>query len=232
MDRTEFERIEVKAKQQLDHQNDPAACDIEAMALQVAWLNRRYREESVYFALLDVPDMDIAAFPPCNVGESFLFYRHHDGIWSAAHITRQEAGDEVLMFDGISSLAPAGHDEEWCIRDDEERNARIGRLTAAIETWLNGMRRCINIPFWDSGDFSDRDSTLSGTLCLAWAEGRFNKRPMCLTWQEDRMEAAWVPTTNDPDKANMSEDGDGVCHWKHVLCLRAHRARVEDLGTT
>lgn len=32
------------------------------------------------------------------------------------------ADDEVLMFDGFSSLAPPDHDdEEWCIEDDKER---------------------------------------------------------------------------------------------------------------
>jgi hypothetical protein len=186
----------------------------------------------VYFALVNAPGKDIAAFPPQDVNEGFLFYRHQDGIWSVAHITRHERKDEVLMFDGISSLArPAHDDEEWCIRDDEERNERIGRLTAAVETWLEGMGRCINIPFWDSGKFSDRDGTLSGTLSLAWAEGRLNKWPMHLTWQEDRMEAAWVPTTDDPDKANMSEDGDGVCHWKRVLWLRARKAQFDKLAT-
>ena len=36
------------------------------------------------------------------------------------------------------------------------------------------------------------------------------------------MEAAWVPTTDDRnEEAEMSEDGDGVCHWKHVVWLRA-----------
>lgn len=40
---------------------------------------------------------------------------------------------------------------------------------------------------------------------------------MCLTWQGDRMEAAWVPTAHDPDNAEMSKNSDGVCHWKHVL---------------
>ncbi|KAJ4305949.1 hypothetical protein N0V88_000739, partial [Collariella sp. IMI 366227] len=80
-----------------------------------------------------------------------------DGMPSVAHITRQKAEEEVLMFDGISSLAPPA-------QDDEERKARIGGLIAAVETWLIGMGRCINIPFWDSGKFSDRDDTLSGTL--------------------------------------------------------------------
>jgi hypothetical protein len=50
--------------------------------------------------------------------------------------------------------------------------------------------RCININFWDSGIFSDRDGTLSGTLCLAWVEGKLNKWSMNKTWREDRMEAA------------------------------------------
>ncbi|KAL2166210.1 hypothetical protein VTG60DRAFT_3125 [Thermothelomyces hinnuleus] len=71
-----------------------------------------------------------------------------------------------------------------------------------------------------------------GTLCLAWAEGRLNKWPMCLTWQEDRMEGAWVPTTDDHDEeAEISKGGNGVCRWKHVLWLRAHRARIEELAT-
>ncbi|KAJ4307319.1 hypothetical protein N0V88_000702 [Collariella sp. IMI 366227] len=185
MNRGKFERIQAKAKQQLDDDNGPAACDRETVALQIAWLNRQYLNKSVYFALLDAPGMGIAAFPPHEV-------------------------DEV----------------------DEERKARIGGLIAAVETWLIAMGRCINIPFWDSGKFSDRDGTLSGTLCLAWAEGRLNKWPMYLTWQEDRMEAAWVPTTDDHDEsAKMRKDGDGVCHWKHVLWLRAHKARFEELAT-
>lgn len=40
-----------------------------------------------------------------------------------AHITRHELQDSVLMFDEISSLAPPAYDdEEWCTRDDEDRN--------------------------------------------------------------------------------------------------------------
>ncbi|KAK4233951.1 hypothetical protein C8A03DRAFT_19069, partial [Achaetomium macrosporum] len=120
MDRSEFKHIQDKAKQQLNIERDPIACDTETMALQIACLNRRYRDERVYFALLNAPGMDIAAFPPHDVDEGFLFYQHQDGIWSVAHITRQEAEDEVLMFDGISSLAPpARNDEESCIRDDK-----------------------------------------------------------------------------------------------------------------
>jgi hypothetical protein len=80
MNRNEFKRIQAKAKQQLDDQKDPAACDIETMALQIAWLNQRYREKSVYFTLLDVPDMDIVAFTAPNIGEGFLFYRHQNGM--------------------------------------------------------------------------------------------------------------------------------------------------------
>ncbi|KAL2193977.1 hypothetical protein P885DRAFT_80752, partial [Corynascus similis CBS 632.67] len=139
-----------------------------------------------------------------------------DGMWSVAHITCHEPKNEVLMFDGISSPArPAQNDEGLRIQDDEERNERIGRLTAA-----------------DSGKFSDRDGTLSGTLYLAWAEGRLNNWPMNLTWQEDRMEGAWIPTTYDPnEEAEMSEDGNGDGHWKHVLWLRAYNARFDELGT-
>jgi hypothetical protein len=29
----------------------------------------------------------------------------------------------------------------------------------------------------------------------------------------------------------MSKDGDGGCHWKHVLWLSADGAQFEDLGT-
>jgi hypothetical protein len=150
-----------------------------------------------------------------------------------AHITRHDTEDEVLMCDGISSLArPARNDEGLRIQDDKERKVWIGRLTAEVKAWLIGMGRCINIPFWDNSKFSDRDGTLSGTLCLAWAEGRPNKWPMNLRWQEDRMEATWVPTTDDPDQeAEISEDGDGVCHWNHVLWLRAHKTRFDKLVT-
>jgi hypothetical protein len=164
MGRSEFERIQKRAKQQLDNKKDPTAYDIETMALQIAWLNWRYRDKRVYFALLGAPERDIAAFPPHDVDEGFLFYQHRGGIWSVAHITRHEPKDEVLMFDGISSLAPPAHDdEEWRIRDDEQRNERIDCLTDVVKTWLKGMSRCINIPFWDRGKFSDRDrdSTLS-----------------------------------------------------------------------
>jgi hypothetical protein len=184
----------------------------------------------VYFALLGAPGRDIAAFPPHDVDEGFLFYQHRGGIWSVAHITRHEPKDEVLMFDGISSLAPPTHDDkEWRIRYGEQRNERIDCLTDVVKTWLKGMSRCINIPFWDSGKFSDRDSTLSGTLCLAWAEARLKNWPTYLTWREDRMEAAWVPTTDDSnEEAEMSEDGG--YHWKHVLWLRAHKARFDKLA--
>jgi hypothetical protein len=60
---------------------------------------------------------------------------------------------------------------------------------------------------------------------------RLNNWPMYLTWQKDRMEVAWVPTTDHPDEeAEMSNDGDGDYLWKHVLWLRADRSRFEELG--
>ncbi|KAL2015272.1 hypothetical protein VTK56DRAFT_5928 [Thermocarpiscus australiensis] len=173
MDRSEFERIQDKAKQQLDDQKDTTACDIGTMALQIAWLDRRYHEKSVYFALLNVPGMDIATFHPTTLitGSSSTGTRTAYSRWPTSPATRLKMRSSCSTGSAIwPLLAPPGHDEEWCIRDDEERNARIDRLTAAVETWLNGMRRCINIPFWDSAKFSDRDGTLLGTLCLAWAE--------------------------------------------------------------
>jgi hypothetical protein len=155
MGRSEFERIQHKAKQQLDDEKDPIVCDIETMPLQTAWLNWQYQNERAYFALLDAPGRDIAAFPPDDVDEGFLFYQHQDGMWSVAHITHYEPKDEVLMLDGISGLAgSAQNDEGLRIQDDEERNGRIGGLTAAVKTWLIGMGQCIDIPFWDSGRFS------------------------------------------------------------------------------
>ncbi|KAL2016712.1 hypothetical protein VTK56DRAFT_3141 [Thermocarpiscus australiensis] len=57
--------------------------------------------------------------------------------------------------------------------------------------------------------------------------GGLNNWHMYLTWQKDRMEAAWVPTTGQSnEEAKMSEDGKGVCHWKHDLWTRAHKARA------
>jgi hypothetical protein len=54
-----------RAKWQLDDEEGPTACDTETiMGLQIAWLNRRYRQKSVSFVLLNVPGLDIAAFPP------------------------------------------------------------------------------------------------------------------------------------------------------------------------
>ncbi|RYP14218.1 hypothetical protein DL765_006538 [Monosporascus sp. GIB2] len=45
------------------------------------------------------------------------------------------------------------------------------------------------------------------------------------------MEAAWVPTTDDPEEeVEMSKGGDGDHHWKHVLWLRAHKARFDKLA--
>ncbi len=38
MGHSEFERIKEKAKQQLDDKKDRTACDIETMAIQIAWL--------------------------------------------------------------------------------------------------------------------------------------------------------------------------------------------------
>ncbi|KAJ4288304.1 hypothetical protein N0V88_007342 [Collariella sp. IMI 366227] len=79
-DKPQFELIQAKAKQQLDDDNGPAACDRETVALQIAWLNRQYRMKSMYFALLDAPGVGISAFPPHEVDEGFLFYQHQDGI--------------------------------------------------------------------------------------------------------------------------------------------------------
>jgi hypothetical protein len=43
------------------------------------------------------------------------------------------------------------------------------------------------------------------------------------------MEAAWVPTTKHRnEKAEMGMDGE--YHWKHVLWLRAHKARFDKLA--
>ncbi|KAK4119261.1 hypothetical protein N657DRAFT_637435 [Parathielavia appendiculata] len=104
------------------------------------------------------------------------------------------------MFDGISSLArPAHDDEKWCMRDDEGRNERIGRPTAAVETWLIGMGRCINIPFWDRSKFSDRDGRRE------WKRLRsYYGRPRRGGDVTARL-------------AEMSKDGDDNQHWTHVL---------------
>ncbi|KAL2168266.1 hypothetical protein VTG60DRAFT_234 [Thermothelomyces hinnuleus] len=142
-------------------------------------------------------------------------------------------GDDLLeQRDGLFDLAVGSNDEGLYIQDDKERKARIGRLTAVVKAWLTGMGRYINIRFLDSNKFSARNGTLSGTLCLAWAEGRFNKWPMNLTWQKDGEEAAWVPTTDSPDEeAEMSKNGDSDLHWMFVLWLRARNARFNELAT-
>jgi hypothetical protein len=40
----------------------------------------KYRDKRVYFALLGALRRDIAAFPPHDVDEGFLFYQHQGGI--------------------------------------------------------------------------------------------------------------------------------------------------------
>ncbi|KAL2015083.1 hypothetical protein VTK56DRAFT_6333 [Thermocarpiscus australiensis] len=199
------------------------------MALQIAWLNRRYRNEGVYFALLNTPGMGIAAFPPHNVEKGFLFYQHHGGIWSVAYITRCGPTDKVLLFDGISTLARVPEDEEFFLQDDEERNNRQIRLVAAVETWLVSIGRCINIPFWDTNVFSSRDIADSGWLCLAWVEAKLRKWSMAITYPEGMNECGWYPATD-----NLVEGAKMVmnspCHWKKVLWLRANNARFDKLA--
>ncbi|KAL2015040.1 hypothetical protein VTK56DRAFT_6432 [Thermocarpiscus australiensis] len=236
MDRDRFERIKAKAKQQLDDDDSRAACDAETMALQIAWLNRQYQpkqkqanNEGVYFALLNTPGMDIAAFPPHDVEEGFLFYQHHGGIWSVAYITRRGPTDKVFLFDGISTLARVPEDEEFFLRDDKERNNRQNRLVAAVETWLASIGRCINIPFLDTNVFSSRDIVDSGWLCLAWVEAKLRTWSMAITYLEGMNECGWYPATDNlVERAEMVMNGR--CRWKKVLWLRANNARFEELA--
>lgn len=83
---------------QLTYWNDEN-CDTKTMALEIAWLNDRYRDQGVYFALLRVQGLDLEAFPAPQVKKTFLFHQHQ-GIWSVACIKRRP--DQVIMFDGTS----------------------------------------------------------------------------------------------------------------------------------
>jgi hypothetical protein len=180
MDREGFERIKAKAKQQLSFDN-PMHCDTENMALMVACLNHKYRGESVYFALLDTPGMNTAAFPAPDVDKVCLFYRHNNGFWSVAYIARRLP--KVTVFDGISTLpSRVAEDEEHDLRDDGERRVRVDRVITAVEAYLESVGDCIKIDFYDDLIFSDTDGAQSRMLCVAWAEAKYKDWRVCRWW--------------------------------------------------
>ncbi|KAH6614535.1 hypothetical protein B0J18DRAFT_439596 [Chaetomium sp. MPI-SDFR-AT-0129] len=220
MDRERFEHIKDKAMRQLSPDN-PTCCDAETMALMVACLNHRYRGNSVYFALLDTPGMDTTTFPVLDVDKVFLFYHHGNSFWSVAYIARWVP--EVTMFDGISMLPrKVAKDEEYSLRDDEERKVRIDRLIAATVAHLRNVGDCIDIQFYDNLTFGDTDSAQSGVLCVAWAEAKYNDQPVYMSWNEEKQLGCWTPTTDNLVEAGLERGGSLA--WIHVLHLRATTA--------
>lgn len=220
MDRERFGHIKDKAMRQLSPDN-PTYCDAETMALMVACLNHRYRGNSVYFALLDTPGMDTTTSQIRDVDKVILFYHHGNSFWSVAYIARRVP--EVTMFDGISMLPRmVAKDEEYSLRDDEERKVRMDRLTAATEAHLKNVGDCIHIPFYDSPILGDTDSAQSRVLCVAWAEAKYNGQPVCMSWNREKQLGCWTPTTDDLVEAELKREGSWA--WVDVLYLRAKTA--------
>jgi hypothetical protein len=131
-------------------------CDSETMALMVACLNHKCRGKSVYFSLLNTPGIDTATFLAPDVGKVFLFYRYDNGFWSVAYIARQLP--TVTIFDGTSTLpSRVGEDEEYNLRDDEERRMRVDYAMTAIEAHLTIVGDRVDIPFHDDLVFGVTD---------------------------------------------------------------------------
>ncbi|GAB1312092.1 hypothetical protein MFIFM68171_02302 [Madurella fahalii] len=99
IDEVNFSRIRAKAKYQLEIEADQH-CDAETMALQIAWLNRRYNPKA-FFGLLNAQGLDVTACTVPKVEDTFLFHRNDvDKVWSVAHFSRGRA--RVMAFDGTS----------------------------------------------------------------------------------------------------------------------------------
>ncbi|KAL2016048.1 hypothetical protein VTK56DRAFT_4314 [Thermocarpiscus australiensis] len=219
MDRETFERIKTKAIFQLDWRND-TNCDAETMALQIAWLNRRYYNRYTWFALLDAPDLDVTAFQVPRVHKTFLFHEHQ-GIWSVALL--QRGSSRIIMYDGVSSK-PSNR-----LHEDHARTERLCSLCTAFLRHLPqlGLPANLDLEFRYHAIVSFAQDATSAAGCLAWAEAKLQHWPIGLFWEGDERNF-WIPVTDELSTvAEIQEYGH--INWSDVLRRRARSANFERL---
>lgn len=130
---------------------------------------------------------------------------------------------EVTVFNGISILPrKVAKDEEYRLRDNDERKVRIDRLTAAIGAYLRNVDDRIATPFYDSQILGDVDSAQSSVLCVPWAEAKYKDRPIYMSLNEEKQLGYWVPTTDHLAEAELKQNGSWA--WIHVLYFCAETA--------
>ncbi|KAK4031522.1 hypothetical protein C8A01DRAFT_42038, partial [Parachaetomium inaequale] len=186
------------AVSQLTYGNDEN-CDTETMALQIAWLNDRYRSQSVYFALLGAPGLDLEAFPAPQVKKTFLFLQHQ-GIWSVACVKRWP--DQVIMFDGTSEK-PSER-----LREDRHRCIRLKDLRDAVKGQLAQLGVPDTVYVSQHKIVSHANETYSATSCLAWAEAKFSRWRINHNWDEFE-HPCWLPSTDIcAEFAVMTDNGE------------------------
>ncbi|KAK3898541.1 hypothetical protein C8A05DRAFT_37875 [Staphylotrichum tortipilum] len=193
-----FESVKDKAVSQLTYWNDKN-CDVETMALEIAWLNNRYRDEGVYFALLRAEGLDLEAFPAPQVKKTFLFHQHQ-GIWSVACVKRRP--DQVIMFDGTSEK-PSDR-----LNEDRQRGIRLQRLYHAVKGQLAQLGIPDAVCVRQHTIVSHTNETFSATSCLAWAEAKFCRWPIDHNWDEFE-HPCWLPSTDIcSESAEMIVNGE------------------------
>ncbi len=213
-----FKRVKDKAESQLTYRNNKN-CNAETIALQIAWLNDRYRDQGVYFALFRAQGLDLEAFPAPQVKKTLLFYQHQ-GIWSVAYVKRRP--DQVIMFDGTSEKPSDRLDE------DRHRGDRLQSLHHAVKDQLArlGMPDAVNVR--QHKIVSHANKTYSATSCLAWAEAKFCRWPIDQNWDEFE-HPCWLPSADTCSEfAEMIDDGE--TDWSDVLREQARRANAARLA--
>lgn len=202
---------------QLTYGNDEN-CDAETMALEIAWLNDRYRGQGAYFALLGAPGFDLEAFPAPQIKKTFLFHQHQ-GIWSVACVKRRP--DQVIMFDGTSEK-PSDR-----LHEDRHRGIRLQGLHHAVKGQLAQLGIPDAVYVRQYKIVSHANKTYSATSCLAWAEAKFCRWPIGHFWEEFE-HPCWMSSTEVSDGEICSEVAEmivnGETDWSDVLQERACKA--------
>lgn len=216
MEEDQFLAIVRKARAQVKVEND-TSFDTETMALMVACLNRHFDNRRAYFALVDAPGLDIAAFPAqAHHKEIFIFHQHND-VWSVAYVNRQPC-NTVTLFDGISS-------NPTCMANDSQRVERLARLDAAVRGCLQNLGLPAETGFAESQLYSHGYDVFSACFCLQWAEAMHKNTifPPDTCWSEH---PAWYAT---PDLAAswpaIVGSGESDETWDSVLRHRVAWAR-------
>ena len=220
MDEQEFARIKAKAMAQSDD-NNMTHSDNETMALQISWLNSRYRGQGAYFALLDEPGLGLETFPVPDGYLVFLFRRHQQ-VWSVARVKRYKP--KVTLFDSVTAKPPHR------LQEDSARAERLQHLAAAVRRHLPLLRMPATVPEETHDIVSPVPNALSATMCLAWTEATFRDWPIGHFLVEGEY-PCWVPCTDqDSATAEICEDGD--VDWWMVLMRRARQSTMANLSST